>query len=68
MQNIKYHRIKLNMTQDKLSKILKCERSSISKWERGHSKPSLYMLPKLAKALNCSIDDLFDSQDNGDKK
>ena len=33
---------------------------AVRKWERGQAYPSADKLPKLAAALGCSIDDLYD--------
>lgn len=32
---------------------------TIAKWETGKANPRADLLPKLAKALGCSVDDLF---------
>ena len=48
------------MTQAELAESVGCCRSCISQYERGYCKPRTYHLPKLARALNCTIDELFD--------
>lgn len=67
--NIKDLRESLGMTQlqlaARMSEILKRERprgvdkSNISHWENGFSRPDHDLLPALAKALKTTIDSLF---------
>ena len=52
-------RDKKHITQEELSNILHVDRSTISKWENGEALPRAEMLPEIAKALDCSIDDLL---------
>lgn len=52
-------RKKAGMTQLKLSEFLNVDRSTVAKWESGEAKPTADKLPKIAKILNCKIDDLF---------
>lgn len=59
MNAIKKLRLKSGYTQSEISKILNISRSTIAKWETGESKPRAEKLPRLAKILSCSIDDLF---------
>ncbi len=59
MNGIKKLRKKAGLTQFHLAECLSIEQSTISKWETGESKPRTNMLPVLAKALNCTIDELF---------
>jgi putative HTH-type transcriptional regulator len=48
-----------NLTQIELAKMLNVDRSTVAKWETGGALPTADKLPKIAKALNCKIDDLF---------
>ena len=59
MNAIQKLRAKNKLTQEKLSVILNVDRSTIAKWETGQAMPRADKLQELAKALNCSIDDLF---------
>lgn len=52
-------RDKKKITQEELSNILGIDRSTISKWENGEALPRAELLPTIAKALDCSIDDLL---------
>lgn len=49
------------MTQLKLSEHLGVDRSTIAKWESGEAMPTADKLPRIAKILNCKIDDLFNN-------
>jgi transcriptional regulator with XRE-family HTH domain len=51
------------MTQRELADILGVERSSIAKWESGSAYPRAAQLPALAKALSCSIDELYNGEE-----
>lgn len=52
-------RIQRGLTQDQLADILGCPQATISRWEQGTNSPSTKSLRALAKALDCSIDDLI---------
>lgn len=65
MQNIKLFRKKLNITQQHLADLIPCDRTAVAKWESGINKPRPSMLPKIAQALCCSVEDLLDSEDKG---
>ena len=52
-------RIKKGLTQGQLADILGCPQATISRWEQGTNSPSTKSLRALAKALDCSIDDLI---------
>jgi transcriptional regulator with XRE-family HTH domain len=47
------------MTQESLADSLGVTQSAVSSWERGKKQPSLSKLPDLARALGCTVDDLF---------
>nr|DAX58848.1 MAG TPA: helix-turn-helix domain protein [Caudoviricetes sp.] len=59
MENILKYRKMKNLTQIELAKMLNVDRSTVAKWETGGALPTADKLPKIAKALNCKIDDLF---------
>lgn len=56
---IKELRKSRNMTQDTLASALGVQRTTISMWETGQSLPRAELLPKLAAALGCTIDELL---------
>ena len=56
------------MKENDVSNILFMSKLDISiiklnDWQKGNSVPDIYMLPKIAKALNVSIDRLFESEE-----
>ena len=52
------------MTQRELAERIGVERSSVAKWESGDAFPRGALVGRLAEALNCTIDDLY----NGGKE
>lgn len=62
MNGIKFLRERASLTQLELATVLNVKQASVSRWENGDSMPSADKLPELAKALGCSIDDLYDSK------
>ncbi len=57
--NLKLQRVKHGYTQDDLAKKLKASRQTINAIENNKYFPSLELGLKLAKILNCKVDDLF---------
>lgn len=55
---IKHLRQKVNLTQKVLAQKIYCDQTTISKYEKGIAIPKIEQLPKLAKVLNCSIEEL----------
>lgn len=52
-------RMSKKMTQDELAKKINVSRTTVSMWETGAANPTADKYPKIAEALNCTIDDLF---------
>ena len=48
-----------NITQAQLASKLKVKQQTVSAWVNGISKPKITMLPKLAKTLNVTVNDVF---------
>lgn len=59
MNKIRELRQKNGLTQVQLAQHLYIDRSTVAKWETGESNPRADMLTKIAKVLECSIDDLL---------
>ena len=57
--SIRSARTALGMTQETLAEALGVVPQTVSKWERNESQPDAALLPKLADALNLSLDRLF---------
>ena len=61
--SIREKRIKSNTSQAILAEKLGVTQGAISQWENGTAFPRSEIVPKLAKILNCSIDDLFKNEE-----
>ena len=58
--NIRICREAADLTQDELASILGVgSRSTVAGWENGHSAPEAYLVPRIANALNVTVDDLY---------
>lgn len=49
------------LTQGQASKAIGISQSLIAKWESGVRIPRVKVLPRIAKAYNCSIEEVIDS-------
>lgn len=58
-------RKRAKLKQQELADLLNVERSTVAKWEIGAAYPRASQLPALAKALQCSIDDLYTESEEG---
>lgn len=56
---IKKYRTACGYTQFELAEKLGVKQTTVAMWENGTNKPRSSMLPKIAAALNCTIDELF---------
>lgn len=56
---IKELREQLQISQCCLAESLGVDQTSVSQWERGVANPTVARLPDIAKALECTIDELF---------
>ena len=52
-------RKRAGLTQLNLAEHLNVDRSTVDKWESGEVMPTADKLPRIAKILGCTIDDLF---------
>lgn len=58
-KGLTYMRDRAKLKQRELADMLGVERSTIAKWESGAAFPRASQLPELAKALDCTIDELY---------
>jgi len=58
MNNNRQIRLSLKISQEELAKKLHVERSTVAKWESG-TYPRASKLERIARVLNCSVDDLL---------
>lgn len=56
---IKTLRDNLGMTQDQLAQKMDVTQGAVAQWEAGLSRPEIGRLPKLAKVLGVTVDDLL---------
>lgn len=63
-ERLKTLRVKKDMTQEKLGKIVGMKKSNISKYERGELEPSLESVLEFAKFFNVTLDYLLGRTDN----
>lgn len=60
-KQIRSHRLRANMTQEKLAEVLSVTPQAVSKWENGASYPDITLLPELSAVLGITVDALFES-------
>ena len=63
--NIKNIRKANKISQTQLAGKLKVDQSTISKWEKGISSPSIQTLKKISEVLECSVDELIKDEKEG---
>ena len=63
MNAIEKLRTKADLSQVELAEALGITQGAVSQWENGAGFPTSDKLPKLAKLLNCSIDDLYEVEE-----
>lgn len=61
--NLKKIRLDNDLTQEELAKKINTSRSNIANYENDKNMPSVDMLEKMSKALNCSVDFLLGKND-----
>ena len=61
--DIKAKRESMRLTQEEVALKLGVSRSTVAMWETGEVLPRAYLLPKLTKVLNCTLDDLYEKED-----
>ena len=62
------YRTEKKLTQKQLAEMIGVTNKAVSKWERGEGFPDVTLLPTLAKALDISIDALFNVSQEEEKK
>ena len=58
MYSIRDIRLSLGLNQKQVSTALNIQQNTFSQYETGKRQPSIHILPKLAKVLKCSIEDI----------
>ena len=59
MLSIKEARTELGMTQEQLAKEIGVTQGAVAQWEKGLTHPSFEILPKLAKTLKITLEELI---------
>ena len=59
MKGLRRCREAAGMSQPELAAALGLTRAAVSSWETGAALPSADKLPEIARALGCSIDELY---------
>lgn len=59
-KRIKEYRTERKLTQEGFAKLLGVSPQAVSKWERETCYPDITFLPKIAKLLECTVNDFFD--------
>ena len=59
LPGIRARRKALGMSQTELAERVGCTFQSVGMWERGETLPAADRLPEIARALGCSIDELY---------
>lgn len=60
MSKIKTLREQKGINQSKFAEMISENRTTVAMWEAGKSNPRADKLPKLAKALGCTVDELLE--------
>ena len=63
-KNVKYHRYRKNLTQERLAEILEVSPNYVGRLERGQHSPSLDKIERIAKALGIKALELFLERDD----
>ena len=58
-RNLKWHRLDMRMTQQRLADLVKTSRYSVCNYERGVQSPSLDMAEKLARAVGVKLSEIL---------
>lgn len=63
-KQIRSRRKQLGMTQEQLAEMLGVGHQALSRIEQGHMAPKMDRLPAIARALQCTVPDLFRTSDD----
>lgn len=59
VNRVKDYRLKKGLSQKELAFLVKISKSHLGRIEKGEGSPSLKTAVRIAKALDCTLDDLF---------
>lgn len=56
-------RKEFNLSQNDLAKMLGVDQTAVHNWETGKNMPRAKMLPRIAKILKCTVDELLSTDE-----
>lgn len=59
-ENLKEIRLELGLTQKEFGNRVGFDARTICNWEKSRNTPTIYVVKKISKEFNISLDDLFD--------
>ena len=62
--DIRNRRLSKNLTQQDIAEALNVSRTTVTMWETGETSPRVDKLPKLARILECTVDELLNSEES----
>lgn len=65
--NIEQKRKEKKLTQRELAEVCNTNQNNISRYEKGERMPNLMMAKSLAKALDCTVDELLKDDDDDEE-
>ena len=65
LPGIRRRRKELKISKTALAEMIGTTRQSVDIWEKGAALPAAYWLPAIARALECTTDELFREDDDG---
>lgn len=63
MFDVKVQRKNRGLTQQQLAEKIGLHQTAVSQWENGTTQPCASVIPKLLKALDCRIEDIYREDD-----
>ena len=58
-EELKFHRLKANLSQEALAKLIHTSQQNISRWEKGEVEPSISFCVALADYYGITLDELI---------
>lgn len=65
---IKAYRDKNGLSLKEFGKLIGVSAQAVCKWEQNTCYPDIFFLPHLARILNCTTDDFFETHENDANK
>lgn len=65
LEGLAPRRTRMGLSQEELASAVGVTRTAVTNWETGFAWPPARLLPLLADALLCTVDDLFHAPEEG---